>query len=150
MENAVFSKLKYGDKLVSIDAQGEVKYYTYLCRDPNNKDKWAFLACQDDSTIRPYYAFIEKMFLHECYEKTKAYAEQIRADYYSQWLIEHAKTKDERSEEEWGRCGECKSFKPFRENFDFEKESHRETNGLCKHFNDVVKCIASCSHCIKT
>lgn len=92
MENAVFSKLKYGDKLVSIDSQGEVKYYTYLCRDPNNKDKWAFLACQDDSTIRPYYTFIEKMFLHECYEKTKAYAEQIRTEYYRKWLKEHIDT----------------------------------------------------------
>lgn len=95
MKKAVFSELKYGDILVSIDHNGDFRYYTYLCRDPNNKEAYAFLVGQDDyNTIRPYAPCIEKMFLHESYEKTKAYAEEIRAEYYRRWLQEHTKVND--------------------------------------------------------
>ena len=91
MEKVIFEKLKYGDKLVTFGNDGTIKYYTYLCREPN-REKYHCLLLQEDymSVIFSSPFDVEKMFIHQNYGETTDYSNKVRAKYYKDWLEEYS------------------------------------------------------------
>ena len=47
---------------------------------------------------------------------------------------------------EWEVCGRCKNFKPYDDNFDFNKKLYRHAFGYCKFLSTETNSIANCDN----
>lgn len=99
MNRAKLEELKYGDKLVSINNEGEYTFYTYLCLDPGYKEMYAFLTDGDGVNARHFYKpLIEEMFILNNFDEVIQLSNQRKAKYYREWLEKYEHSKEAKEE----------------------------------------------------
>ena len=91
MEKVIFEELKYGDKLYTIDKKGKVTPYTFLCYNPNFREKYAFLRIDlSGSHAEHFYKPVieERMLKFASFKDAIVYGLKIEKEYLEKRLKE--------------------------------------------------------------